>query len=49
VLAAAAFLLAPVWRLAFVGLGCAAALFATAAYVLSFVGEATQDGGRRSS
>jgi uncharacterized membrane protein len=48
-IAVVAFLLAPASRLAFVGLGCAAALFATAAYVLSLVGEATQAGEWRSA
>lgn len=38
-LAAVAFLVAPAWRLPFVGLACAAVLFATAAYVLCLVGE----------
>ncbi len=44
-LALVAFLLAPAWRLPFVGLGCASALFATTAYVLALVGEATSSGG----
>ncbi|MGH3088858.1 MAG: hypothetical protein ACRDSJ_16260 [Rubrobacteraceae bacterium] len=44
-LAGLALFLEPGWRLPFVGLGSAGALFATAAYVLSLVGEWTKSGG----